>query len=179
MRPPVASSNFFCRSSGLAPDQSSVLRLRNPDKNEGREGLAWSFFFRRSPFPCDAEPSEKRRSLEERECSSFLLSRCARTLAGDLRVDGMASSSKVLPRCRPGLETSVRLRIVIPWRCLSFRFCREWLETTSMSGRVHTEGNNHGLSREELDTATWSDPPSCSSPAIVSTKGSWLFNTQT
>ena len=40
-----------------------------------------------------------------------------------------------------------------------------------MSGRVHTEGNNHGLSREELDMATWSDPPSCSSPAIVSTKG--------
>ena len=40
-----------------------------------------------------------------------------------------------------------------------------------MSGRVHTEGNSHGLSREELDVATWLDPPSCSSPAIVSTKG--------
>ena len=47
-----------------------------------------------------------------------------------------------------------------------------------MSGRVHTEGNSHGLSREELDVATWLDPPSCSSPAIIP-RGSWLSNTQT
>ena len=47
-----------------------------------------------------------------------------------------------------------------------------------MSRRVHTEGKSHGISREELDTATWLGPPSCSSLAIA-LRGSWLSNTQT
>ena len=46
-------------------------------------------------------------------------------MVGDLRALGMASSSKVLPRERVGVGAGdrVRLRMAIPWRCRSLRFC--------------------------------------------------------
>ena len=46
-------------------------------------------------------------------------------MVGDLRALGMASSSKVLPRERVGVGAGnrVRLRMAMPWRCRSLRFC--------------------------------------------------------
>jgi hypothetical protein len=72
------------------------------------------------PLPC---PLGDVRSLDDRECASPLLSRIASALVGDFSVLGTASSSIVLPRDREGVEVSVRLRMVMPWRCRSLRFC--------------------------------------------------------
>lgn len=61
--------------------------------------------------------------LDDRECARPLFSLSASTFVGDLSVLGIASSSIVLPRGLEGGVVSVRLRIVMPWRCRSLRFC--------------------------------------------------------
>jgi hypothetical protein len=72
------------------------------------------------------------RSLDDRECASPLLSRFASALVGDLRVLGMASSSIVFPRDLFGLAVRVRLRMVMPWRCRSLRFCLSQRRTAAV-----------------------------------------------
>lgn len=62
------------------------------------------------------------RSLDERECSSLRLSRWARAFVGVFSDEGIASSSMVPRRGLAGDCTRVKLRIVMPWRCLIFRF---------------------------------------------------------
>jgi hypothetical protein len=61
-------------------------------------------------------------SLDEREWVKDLVSRSVSVLVGDLSVLGNASSSMVLPRDVVGARDRVRLRMVMPWRCLSLRF---------------------------------------------------------
>jgi hypothetical protein len=79
------------------------------------------------------------RSLEDRECASPLLSLKASALVGDLSVLGMASSSMVRPRDFGGVVVSVRLRIVMPWRCLSLRFWNHQYCNATMSAHLRME----------------------------------------
>jgi hypothetical protein len=58
----------------------------------------------------------------------------------------MASSSNVFPRGREGLVVSVRLRMVMPWRCRSLRFCARQLQQRDPHAQ-RTYGNSHGRSR--------------------------------
>jgi hypothetical protein len=87
------------------------------------------------------------RSLEDREWARLLLSRMANALVGDLSVLGMASSSIVFPRDLEGASVSVRLRMVMPWRCRSLRFCacQPQQAVSPTLGRTH--GSSHGRSR--------------------------------
>jgi hypothetical protein len=87
------------------------------------------------PLPCRSGPLEDVRSLDDREWASPLLSRIASALVGDFSVLGTASSSIVLPRDLEGVEASVRLRMVMPWRCRSLRFCASQPQPISLVTR--------------------------------------------
>jgi hypothetical protein len=134
------SSSFFWRVNGLALVHSSVDLLRSPLPKAGLGDLVGEV------GSCSA-PLGSFRSLEDRECARPLLSRSASALVGDLSVLGSASSSIVFPRDRKGLEVSVRLRMVMPWRCLSLRFCPSQLQASSpLHLSKHTYGSSHGRS---------------------------------
>jgi len=112
-----------------------VVRLRSPFPNEGLLGFGGVVGSPESPFSRRSELLEGLRSLDDRECARPLLSRMANALVGDFSVLGIASSSMVLPRDLEEANVSVRLRMVMPCRCLSFRFCpcqllpRAWIQT--------------------------------------------------
>jgi hypothetical protein len=122
MHPAVIASNFFWRDSGLAFAHSMVTLRRRPFPNLGREDFVGVVGSSRLPLLWRDALSVVLRSLDDLECASALLSLSARALVGDLRVLGIASSSMVFPRDLKGVVVSVRLRIVMPWRCLNFRF---------------------------------------------------------
>ena len=99
------------------------------------------------------------RSLEDRECARPLLSLRASALVGDLSVLGIASSSMVRPRDFGGDKLSVRLRMVMPWRCLSLRFCQTISDYNPSILDAHTYASSHGRSRGgDLGSAAWDSP---------------------
>jgi hypothetical protein len=88
----------------------------------GRTGLVGVVGLRNMALSKSSASSIEVRSLDDREWTSDFASRSARALVGDFRALGRPSSSIVFPRDRVGARVSVRLRMVMPWRCLSLRF---------------------------------------------------------
>jgi hypothetical protein len=119
MRSAAMSSSLFWRVIGLALVHSIVVLLRSPFPNIGLVDFGGVAGSRMLSMPC---PLDDVRSLDDREWASPLLSRIASALVGDFSVLGTASSSIVFPRDLEGVAASVRLRMVMPWRCRSLRF---------------------------------------------------------
>jgi hypothetical protein len=165
MQSAAMSSSFFWRVRGLALVHSIVVRLRSTLLSPGLAvfvGVAGSCM---APLPCCSELLGNLRSFDDRECARPLLSRNAKALVGDFNVLGNASSSIVFPRDREGLHVSVRLRIVMPWRCRSLRFCPSQLQALSPCQlSKHTYGNSHGRSLGGGDSGC---PGVCDDEAIL------------
>ena len=120
IQPAVMSSSLFWRVNGLALVHSSVDRRRMPLVGlTGRVGVAG---LRRLPWSKRSSSWTLLRSLDDRDWVSDLLSRSVNVLVGDLSALGSASSSIVFPRDLVGASVNVRLRMVMPCRCLSLRF---------------------------------------------------------
>lgn len=113
----------------------------------GLTGRAGALGVCRLPWSKRSSSSMLLRSLDEREWGKGLLSRSASVLVGDLSALGNASSSIVFPRDLVGARDKVRLRMVMPWRCLSLRFYKSQLQHHNMSCNTHIRQQPGPLAR--------------------------------